>query len=249
VWAQLASPGEAASEFDPASLADLPAPAQRLLSSVLPEGTPLVTAVELEMTGSIKLGPRWMKFRAQQILCAGVGFVWRPVVGGRLVRFVGADLLGPDDARMEFRFHGLIPVVRAAGPDIARSAAGRLAAETVMWLPQALAPGAGANWAGVDDDRAVVSLAGEFELPDVEVTVDGDGRLVSTLTQRWNGSSKPPALAPFGGPVDSEHETTGGVHIAGSGSGGWGWTTPAWADGEFFRFTITTVRPVDAAPE
>ena len=174
VWAELASFEEAASGFDPVGLAELPAPAKRLLSRVLPEGTPLVTAVELEMTGSIKLGPRWMMFRSQQILRAGVGFVWRPVVGGRLVKFVGADLLGPDDSRMEFRFHGLIPVVRATGPDIARSAAGRLAAETVMWLPQALTPQAGATWAGVDDDRAVVSLAGEHDLPEVEVTVRPD---------------------------------------------------------------------------
>ena len=47
--------------------------------------------------------------------------MWPPVVGGRLIRCVGADALGPEGARIEFRLHGRIPIVRGAGPDIARS--------------------------------------------------------------------------------------------------------------------------------
>ena len=250
-WTHLAASARQApvASFDPASLAGLPSPARRLLSRVLPDRTPLVAGVELDMMGHIKLGPVWMKFRAQQILRAGTGFVWRPVVGGRLVRFVGADLLGPDDAEMEFRLHDRIPVVHATGPDVAHSAAGRLAGETVMWLPQALTPQAGATWTAIDDDRATVSLAGEIEIPDVQVTVDADGRLVSTLTDRWNAASKPPAFAPFGGPVHREYEAPSGVRIAGSGAGGWGWETPAWDDEEFFRFTITAAHPVGPAAD
>ena len=144
--------------FDPATLADLPEPAARWLARAVPAGAPLHQVVELEMAGRIRLGSRWLPFTARQVLRAGVGFVWRPVVGGRLLRFTGADLLGPDGARMEFRFHGLVPVAAGAGPDVARSAAGRLAAETVAWLPTAVVPQAGATWSMVDHERAVVAV-------------------------------------------------------------------------------------------
>lgn len=59
------------------------------------------------------VGSRWMPFAADQVLRAGVGFVRKPIVGGHVVRFVGADILGPDGARKEFRLHGLIPVATA----------------------------------------------------------------------------------------------------------------------------------------
>jgi hypothetical protein len=238
-WEMLAEPsGEPASSFDATTLADLPEPARRWLTRVLPAGTLLTSGVTVEMTGEIKLG-RWMRFRADQVLRAGVGFVWQPVVGGRILRFSGADVLGPDDARMEFRFHGLVPVVRASGSDVARSAAGRLAAETAVWVPQALTPQAGARWSGLDDQRAIVTLDAAGEVVDVEVAVDGDGRLRSLGLQRWNGSADPPGFEPFGGTVTDEFVTSGGVRIAGAGSVGWNWGTPQWDDGEFFHYRIT----------
>jgi hypothetical protein len=135
-----------------------------------------------------------MPFTTDQVLQAGVGFVWKPIVGGRVVRFVGADILGPDDARMEFRLQGLIPVAKASGPDTARSAVGRLAAETVAWLPQATTPQAGARWRAVDSERATVTLDVVGGTVDVEVTVDADGRLKGIGLQRWNGSTNPPVL-------------------------------------------------------
>ena len=238
-WDVLAEPvAEPPPGFDPATLADVPETARRWLARVLPAGTPLTSGVTVEMTGEIRLG-RWMRFGADQILRAGVGFVWRPVVGGRMLRFTGADLLGPDDARMEFRFHGLVPVVRASGPDVARSAAGRLAAETVAWVPQALTPQAGARWRGLDDQRAVVTLDAAGETVDVEVAVGGDGRLRSLGLQRWNDSADPPGSEPFGGTVTDEFVTSAGVRIAGAGSVGWDWGTPRWDDGEFFHYRIT----------
>jgi hypothetical protein len=227
------------SAFDPATLADLPAPAQRLLGRALPSGVALSTTVELSMEGEIRLGSRWFPFTAEQILRAGEGFVWSPVVGGRLVRFVGADLLTADDARMEFRLHGLIPVVRAAGSDVRRSAQGRLAAETVAWLPQALTPQVGALWTPVDDERAVVTLEAAGSDIDVEVVVDVDGRIRRAGLDRWNGSADPPRLEPFGASIDSTYTAPNGVDIAGSGTAGWNFGTADEADGIFFRYRIT----------
>jgi hypothetical protein len=240
-WQSLAAVAAASAtvdRFDPDTLAGLPEPAQRLLGAALPAGTPLVGAVELEMRGRIKLVRPWFDFGARQLLVAGVGFVWAPVVGGRLVRFVGADELGPDGARMEFRLHGRLPVVRASGPDVERSAAGRLAAETVAWLPQALAPQSGATWRPRSDDRATVTLAGPSGPIDVDVTVDRTGRLTELGLQRWNDSSSPPAPEPFGGVV-SETVEASGVRVAGEGAVGWQYGTPSAAEAVFFRYRIT----------
>ena len=225
--------------FDPATLAELPSPAQRLLGRALPSGLALASTVELTMDGEIKLGGRWLGFTAEQILTAGEGFVWSPVVGGRLLRFVGADLLTADDARMEFRLHGLIPVVRESGIDVRRSAQGRLAGETAVWLPHALTPQLGAQWTAVDDDRAIVTLIAAGAEVDVEVLVDGDGQLRRVGLDRWNGSVDPPRFEPFGGSIDSTFTAPNGVRIAGSGTVGWGFGTDGEADGVFFRYRIT----------
>lgn len=229
--------------FDPDTLIGLPEPAERLLRRSLPAGTPLTSVVELAMRGRLKLGPRWLPFRADQILAAGRGFVWRAIVGNRVVRFSGADVMTPEGASMEFRLHGLIPVVRSGGPDIARSAAGRLAAETVAWLPQALVPQAGAQWTALDHRRAVVTVAhpggpAGVEGTAVQVTVDDEGRLTSCGLDRWNGSARPPRLEPFGGEFDDEFVTPEGVRLGDRCRVGWGWGTDGWASGQFFTAQI-----------
>lgn len=242
-WAELVAAALADSPaFDPATLRDLPSPARRFLARALPAGVSLSSTVEIDMDGEIKLGGRWHRFTAEQILTAGVGFVWAPVVGGRLLRFTGADVLGPHDARIEFRLHGRIPVVRGTGPDIRRSAQGRLAAETVAWLPQALAPQSGARWVGIDDERAIVTLDAAGAAIDVDVAVDADGQIRRLGLQRWNDSARPPADVPFGGSVDSIHTAANGVRIAGTGTVGWDWQTPQQATGVFFRYRITAAR-------
>ena len=226
--------------FDPATLDDLPAPAKRLLNRALPPETPLNPVVELTMEGKIKLGGRWLRFTAEQILRAGVGFVWAPTVGGRVIRFTGADTLGPNGTLIEFRFHDRIPVLRGSGPDIDRSAAGRLAAETVAWLPQALTPQTGAQWTAIDDERATVTLDAAGQHIPVEVAVDRDGQLTWLALQRWKDSAKPPGFASFGGSVSEPYTTDTGVIIAGGGVVGWDWATPQQAEGEFFRYTVTS---------
>lgn len=239
-WSALAAPEDDEPPlFDPTSLGDLPAPAQRLLARSLPAGVPLSRLVRLDMSGEIKLGGRWLGFTSQQILRAGVGFVWAPIVGGRIIRFNGADALGPEGAQIAFKFHGRIPVVRASGDDVHRSAQGRLAAETVAWLPQALTPQAGAHWVGIDDKRAMVTLNAAGSDVDVEVAVDTAGQIRWIGLERWNSSAKPPALASFGGSVSSMFTVLNGVSIAGSGAVGWDWHTPWEADGVFFRYQVT----------
>lgn len=247
LWSALEpSSGAEVDGFDRSTIDGLPEPARRFLVATVPDGSPLATAVELEMTGRIKLGI-WLPFRARQIVRSGVGLVWVPDVGGRVLRFVGADTLGPDGARMQFRFHDRIPVVDASGPNTVRSAAGRLAAETVAWLPHALTPQAGATWKALDERRATVTLPGGPTGPtDVDVTIDERGHLTEIRLQRWNDSAEPPRLAPFGGVVSASLDVDG-VRIARDGAVGWAQETEAqeledqeWA--VFFRYRITSAR-------
>ena len=240
-WGALVAAGdEPSTRFDVTTTNGLPAPAQRFLARTLPNAAPLVSVVELTMEGEIKLGPRWFPFVANQIIRAGVGFVWRPVVGGRIMRFTGSDALGPDGAAMAFRFQGLVPVARSSGTDTTRSARGRLAAETVAWLPQALTPQLGASWRPVDGERAVVTVATGGDPIDVELTIAEDGRLRELSLPRWQDSAKPPRFTSFGGVVTDEHVTPDGLRIAGAGVVGWEWQTDDRSSGEFFRYTITS---------
>lgn len=235
---RLRDDGRQTTVFDPDTLADLPAPAQRFLRRALPAGVPLATVAELEATGTIKLGTAWWQFRSTQILRAGRGFVWQPTVRRGPLRVTGADTYIDGTGTMAFRLFGLVPVARAAGPATDRSAAGRLAAETVAWLPHATTPQAGATWAPVDDDRATVTLSTPAGPIDVTVTVDDDGRALATSMMRWSDATSPARERPFGGPTNAEHTTAQGVRIMGDGHVGWDWETPGWADGEFFRYQI-----------
>lgn len=228
--------------FDPESLAGLPDPAQRLLARSLPAGTPIDVVVELDAVGSIRLGSSWWTFRSTQVLRAGQGFVWQARARRGPIVVRGADRYVDGTGSMDFRLFGLLAVARASGADVDRSAAGRLAAETVVWLPQAITPQAGAAWTAVDRDRACVTLPTPSGPVDVEVVVDDTGRLLSTRTMRWRDSPPPPVSRPFGGPITAELTTGTGVRIAAAGAVGWGWETAEWPDGEFFRFRVEAVR-------
>ena len=232
---------EASGRFDASDLDVLPDPARRFLTRVLPPDTPLADEVELTAHGSIRLGSNWWPFRSTQVLLAGAGFVWRPVVHRGPMRVTGADTMVDGSGSMDFRLFGLVPVARSSGPDTDRSAAGRLAVETVAWLPQAVTPRRGVRWTAVDEERATVSVPTPAGSIDVTITVDDDGRLLSTATQRWGDRTSPPSAQPFGGPAGDEFVTDDGVRVMGAGSVGWGWETDAWPDGEFFRFRLDSV--------
>lgn len=238
-WRRLtASPSAVAGAFDPADVDTLPAPARRFLRHALRPGVPLASTVVLTMTGELRLR-RWLPFRARQVLVAGRGFVWAPRVGRPPLVVTGADTHVDGRGSLAFRLWGVLPIARESGPDTDRSTAGRLAAETVVWLPQALTPAMGATWAAVDDAHATVSVPAGDHTIDVTVTVDSEGRLRAVQLQRWGTpDGAEPGVYPFGGDVDAE-TTFDGVTIPSQGRVGWWWGTDRQGDGVFFRYRIT----------
>jgi len=169
---------------------DLPEPARRWLRHAIAPGTPLAAATELTMHGTIRLGT-WRRFTATQVLAPPDGYIWAATARFLGLPVVGYDRMSSGTATMRWRLLDMIPVMNAEGPEIARSAAGRLAAEVVL-APTAFR---GATWtAGGLPDTAVGlwHIGGDEQR--VEVRVGLDGTVRGVLIERWG---RPPG-APYG---------------------------------------------------
>lgn len=183
VWQELSRPTRAPEHFDPGALTDLPEPARRWLTHAIAPGTPLWRSAALRMHGHIRLGS-WRPFRARQVLAPGAGYVWAATA-----RFTGLPVIGYDrydagTADMRWRLCGLLPVVTATGPDVVRSAAGRLAAEGVV-VPTAFR---GAVWAdGPTPDSATATWTSAGQAETIELHVAPGGQLESVVVRPPRG--------------------------------------------------------------
>lgn len=214
-------------------LDELPEVARRLLGHALTPGVPLSPSAELTMRGQIRLGS-WRRFTARQVLAPGEGFVWAATTSVAGLPVTGFDRYA-GEGEMRWRLLALVPVVRAHGPDITRSAAGRLACEGVM-CPTAFRR---CRWQAAGDDRVTATwdIDGREEV--VELGVASDGRLREARMQRWgNPDGAPFGTYPFGVEV-LEEATFGGIRLPARIRAGWWFGTDREAEGEFFRATIT----------
>ena len=139
---------------------------------------------------------------------------------------------------MRWRMLGLVPVVTAVGPDVSRSAAGRLVSEIVI-VPTAFRA---VTWTpGHTEDHVVGTWLVGGEPESVELHIGDGGEVRSALISRWgNPDAQPFGRYPFGCTVHSEQDF-GGVRIPATISAGWWWGTDRQAHGEFFRARITAV--------
>ncbi|WP_448615769.1 DUF6544 family protein [Modestobacter sp. URMC 112] len=234
-WDLLCGRTDGPRAFDPSMVAGLPEPARRWLTHAIAPGTPLWQSVELSMRGQIRLGT-WRPFTARQVLAPPRGFIWAATAHVLGIPVIGFDRLSAGSGQMRWRLGGLVPVVSATGPDVTRSAAGRLAGETAL-VPTTFPA---ATWTpGSDDDRAVVTWRIDGEDESAELHVGPDGRLLGVLMQRWgdpDGASF--GRHPFGVAIEAE-QTFAGVTIGSALRAGWWWGTDRQPEGEFFRARIT----------
>lgn len=236
---RLLSDRGAPSTFCHGELQGLPEPVQRHLDRAIAEGTVISPGVRLTMRGRLKLG-LWLPFRADQVLNPHAGFIWRARVAG-LIR--GSDCFVDGRGAMGWRLAGLVGIAGVQGPDVSRSAAGRAVAEAI-WAPMALLPRFGVEWSAADDTHVRAHLEGPDGRPlDLELSLHPDGRIATVRFDRWGDPDRTGAWAEhsFGGDITA-YRTFGGLSIPSAGRLGWGFGTPAWPTGEFFRFEIRTVR-------
>lgn len=249
-WELLTGGDQPPEVFRPAMVAGLPEPARRWLTHALVPGTPLWPSVVLSMAGEIRLGS-WRPFTARQVLAPPRGFVWAAATRLSGLPVTGFDRYSSGSGRMDRRLAGLVPVVTAAGPDVTRSAAGRLAGETAL-VPTAFRA---ARWTpGADEDRTVVTWSIDAQEESAELHVEADGRLSGVVVQRWGNPDgarsgrrrfgrhpfgrHPFGRHPFGVAIEAE-ETFAGVTIGSALRAGWWWGTDRQPEGEFSRARIT----------
>jgi hypothetical protein len=222
--------------FDDRLVRDLPTPAQRWLRHCIAPGTPLHRTATLTMRGQIKLGSAWRPFTARQILSPPRGFVWAATARLFGLPISGFDRYLDGAGEMRWRLCGVIPVLSAGGPDVTRSAAGRLAGESVC-LPTAFRSALWAYGPTPDTVAATWLIAGEAET--VHLRIGPDGRLLGCTMSRWgNPDGTIHGRYPFGMTVEQER-TFHGVTVPAVYRAGWWPGTSREDRGEFFRATVT----------
>lgn len=201
-WLTLADMQESdGTVFDLSLVADLPEPARRYFAFTITPGTPIRTAVRIEMTGELSMGkkkaPNYQPMQAAQILAPPNGLVWKL----KSAQISGSDGAMPDGSWTRFWLFNLIPVVRADGPDHHRSAFGRVIAEAAFWAPASLLPSDNVSWQSIDNDtsRATVRLGPLAQA--VDITVDPAGAPTQVVIQRWSNENPEKIFReqPFGG--------------------------------------------------
>lgn len=224
----------------PADRAGLPEPVRRFFAHALGDGHPVASAWRVVMRGSVRAAG-WLPFRAVEDITPST-FTWHARVGP-----FGLPLLGVVDAydgaagSMQFRLGDALRLRRATGPDITRSAAGRLALEAVAMAPAAALPEHGVTWSAAGGDE----LVGRFERlpggPEVHVRIDADGRLLAAWAQRWgplpDGGY---GLQPCGCDAGAE-ATFSGMTIPREIEVSWGYGTPTARP--FFRAVVDAAAP------
>lgn len=232
-WESISPAGQI---FEPHDLAALPGAARRYLEHAIAPGTRLASAVRLRMHGEIKL-KRWLPFSAEQVIHWQTGMIWRATVRMFGIPIRGFDRLLGGEGEMRWKILGLFPLVNASGTDITRSAAGRVAGETI-WLPSVLCR-EDVTWTEADSTHARAAFKVESERVEVEFTVDAVGRLSSIKYKRWgNPHGDEFNYADFGGFVESEG-TFEGYTIPTRLRIGWHAGTARFKpEGEFFRCQI-----------
>ena len=163
--------------FDSRELEDLPVPVQRYFGAVLKEGQPIVTALTIEMVGTINMSTtaeQWKPFSSRQrVATHRPGFLWDArvsMVPGLVVRVVDSYIAGV--GLLHAAILGLVTVAKVSGGDeVARGEFMRFFAEAA-WYPTALLPSQGVRWEAVDERSANATIA--------------DGPLTLTLLFRFN---------------------------------------------------------------
>jgi hypothetical protein len=237
VWRSLESeePGKGFSEF---MIQDLPEPVQRYFCHAIRSGAPLYSRVSLKMSGRIKAGQNspWMRFTATQILTPRRGFVWKARAWRGPVFLDVVDHYARGAGRMRVSLFGWVPIMNATGPDLSKSALGRLMAESVL-VPSSLLPRQGVTWEAEDSNHIKATLTVEGEAATLNLTIDDEGGLQQVTLKRYGNPAGTGewAYIPFGMAADGERAFNG-YTIPSEFRGGWWYGTERYS--ESIQFTV-----------
>lgn len=149
--------------YSRAELEGLPAPVQRYFRAVLRDGQPIITRARLTQRGEFlqhEAEDGWRPFTATQtILTRPPGFLWDArIQAGPGVAVHVHDAYIAGEGMLQGALLGLVTLLDLSGtPEAAEGELMRYLAEAV-WVPTALLPSQGVQWAPVDDARALATL-------------------------------------------------------------------------------------------
>jgi hypothetical protein len=210
----------------------LPDPARRYFLHAIKPGAPLISRLHWSYTGSMKpaKGMPWMSLVAEQVIAIDRGFVWKATASSGPFTLKVADHYLDGEGRMRVSLFGLLPVVNATGPDLSRSALGRLLVESVM-LPSSILPGPRVQIEGIDESRFRAVVRQDGETTPITLTVDGEGRLKEMVMERWGNLTEDGSFRhiPYGVAVDEER-TFGGYTIPSKVRVGWWYGTDRYEE-------------------
>jgi hypothetical protein len=154
------------------------------------------------------------------------------------MRISGFDRFADGTGEMRWRLLGHIPVVNATGPDLDRSAAGRVALDAMLVPTAFLSPLV--SWSdGPRPDSVTAEWTVGARTIQTELRVGPAGELRSVIMPRWgNPHGHPWGEYPCGGILAGEVDF-GGIKLPTQMRAGWFFDTGHWAEGEFFRAQIT----------
>ncbi|HEY9653206.1 MAG TPA: DUF6544 family protein [Coleofasciculaceae cyanobacterium] len=239
IWRSLeVTPSSSVDTFTEDMVASLPSPVRRYFLHAIEPGTSLASSVHLKMSGTFKpkRDAQWMSMQAEQLIAIPKGFVWKATVRQRFLQLTGADYYSNGSGQMRFSLWGMIPVVNASNPDVAKSGIGRMAVESI-WLPSALLPQQGVHWEAIDETSATAHLELDGEPVTLTFVIDSEGKLLKVSLLRWSdqGESGQFTYIPFGG-IIKEESKFGGFTIPSKMGVGWWFDTERYF--EFFRATV-----------
>jgi hypothetical protein len=149
--------------YSPDELIGLPAPVQKYFRAVLKNGQAIVSAVHIELSGTINMsatGESWKRFTStQQVIAQRPGFDWEgriEMLPGLTGRVHDAYIAG--EGILHATLFGLVSLANLHGtPEIAQGELMRFLAEAA-WYPTVLLPSHGVHWKAVDDFSSRATL-------------------------------------------------------------------------------------------
>lgn len=234
--------------FNPASLSGLPSPAIRYLQYSIAAGQPLTRAVRFTMKGDIRLSRSRppAPFRAEEVLHADKGFLWKAQVGNPLpIR--GFDRYFQGIGEMRWRLFGLIPLIRARDANITRSARERFVMERVL-APGSLLPGENVEWREIDERTALLRIRQDRHWHELRLEVEASGAPHKLSMERWGNfetANKAWQTIPYAARFDGEtpvkgYTLPGAIRVC--------WWAGTDRELDVVRFEITSVDFVANAP-
>lgn len=219
-----------------ALLRSYPDPVARFFRYHLPDGLPQHTFAKVPLKGMIKL-VNWSHFSSKLYAHPFRGFAWQASVKMGILPVKGYDFFYNKQGAMHWSVFNVIPVMKASGEDVSRSAEGRAKMESLFAPHLMIHPGI--RWEAIDENEITATWKIYQEEQPVHLKLEKNGAVKAAFINRWGnpGGVKTFGYHTFGVNIE-KHLRYKSTMIPAKGNAGWWFGSKQYDDGEFFRFEV-----------